>query len=75
MTITTKTGFQLLLLFFILLTTACSGNDSASTQNEAASKEHFAKEKLDTIKKAETVNQLVQDAAAKQDQHIDEQSR
>ena len=75
MTIATKAGLPLLLLFFILLTTACSNDDKASTLNEALPKEHFAKEKLDTIKKAEAVNQLVQDAAAKQNRNIDEQSR
>lgn len=75
MTIATKAGLPLWLLFFILLTTACSNDDKASTMNEAVPKEHFAKQKLDTIKKAEAVNQLVLDAAARQNHNIDEQTR
>jgi len=66
-------SFLLLLLLFLL--TACSGGNDTSTKNDPASKEHFAQEKLDTIKKAEAVNQLVQDAAAQQRREIDEQSR
>lgn len=75
MTIATKVCLPLLLLFFTLWITACSNDDKASTMNEAVPKEHFAKQKLDTLKKAEAVNQLVQDTAARQDRNIDEQSQ
>jgi hypothetical protein len=75
MSIATKTGLPILLLSLVFLATACSEHDDASTMNDPAPKEHFAKQKLDTIKKAEAVNQLVQDAAARQNRNIDEQSQ
>ncbi len=51
---------------------ACS--DKAETKTSAAEKEHFMSEKMQTIKKAEAVNQLLQDAAAEQRRRIDEDS-
>jgi len=54
----------------ILSTTGC-GNDKASAKVE----DHFMKEKLDTIKEAEAVDQLIQDTAATQRRTIDEQSK
>lgn len=56
-------------LVFIFSTTACN-NASESAKTE----DHFLKEKLDTIKKSEGVNQLIQDAAEIQRHTIDEQS-
>ena len=59
-----------LLMACILSTTGC-GNDKASAKVE----DHFMKEKLDTIKEAEAVDQLIQDTAATQRRTIDEQSK
>ena len=59
-----------LLMVCILSTTGC-GNDKAPAKVE----DHFIKEKLDTIKKAEAVDQLVHDAAATQRRTIDKQSK
>lgn len=75
MSVATKTSLLTLLLSLIFLSTACSDNDESSTINAPLPKEHFAKQKLDTIKKAEAVNQLVQDAAARQNRSIDEQAQ
>ncbi|MBN4079018.1 hypothetical protein JYT26_00090 [Beggiatoa alba] len=49
---------------------ACTNNDEPAKTND-----HFLKEKLDTIKKAEAVEQLIQDATAKQRRMIDEQTQ
>ena len=75
MNIATKISCQSFLLLCLFLVGACSGESDTSTSNNDVPKEHFAKEKLDTIKKAEAVNQLVQDAAAQQRREIDEQAR
>lgn len=64
-----------LLLSVLFLLTACSSGSDPSTKDDQPSKEHFAQEKLEAIKKAEAVNQLVQDAAAQQSRKIDEQAR
>ena len=58
-----------LLIICILSITACGNN-----KESAKAEDHFMNEKLDTIKKAEAVDQLVQDAAATQRRTIDEQS-
>lgn len=65
---------QLFLLLFLALIIACSSNDESSTDDDQMPTDNVMKEKLDTIKKAEAVNQLIKDAAAKQDYEINEQS-
>ena len=65
---------QLFLLLFLALIIACSSNDESSTEDDQMPTDNVMKEKLDTIKKAEAVNQLIKDAAAKQDHEINEQS-
>lgn len=54
---------------FMLALTACS--DKAKTATEK--KEHFLSEKMETIKKAEEVNQIIQDGATQQRRNIEEQ--
>ena len=66
---------QFFLLLFFSVAIACSSNDESSTAKDQASKDNFMQEKLDTIKKAEAVNQLIQDTATKQNLDIDDQSR
>ena len=66
MKIAAKINRLSLLAFFLFLATACSGDNGTSATNDPAPKKHFASEKMDTIKKAEAVDQIVQDAAAKQ---------
>lgn len=61
-----------LLSLFIATLAAC---DKTPAQKSAAEKEHFLTEKMQTIKKAEAVDQLVQDAAAMQRRRIDEESQ
>lgn len=60
------------LLFSIILITGCSSDTDTQKQN-AANNEHFMSEQAKALKKAEEVNQLIQDAAAKQRRLIDEQ--
>lgn len=75
MKIASKINRLSLLASFLFLVTACSGDHGTPATNDPATKKHFASEKLDTIKKAEAVDQIVQDAAAKQSREIDKQSR
>ena len=63
----------LLFIGIVSILAACSETDSS--KGSAAEKEHFLTEKMQTIKKAEQVNQLVQDAAAQQRKRIDEESQ
>lgn len=65
---TTQIIAQCFLLMSISVITAC-GNDTPVKTDE-----HFLAEKLETIKKAEAVDQIIQDAAALQRRTIDEQS-
>lgn len=60
---------QYFILSFIFTITACN-----NANEPAKADDHFIKEKLDTIKKAEAVDQLIQDTAAKQLRNIDGQS-
>ena len=66
----TKIIAQGFLLSFIFAVTACN-NANESTKTE----EHFLTEKLDTIKKAEAVDQLIQNAGAVQRRTINEQGQ
>ena len=61
----------ILLSTFTATLIACS--DTATIEKTAAEKEHFLTEKMQTIKKAEQVNQLIQDAATQQRSTIEEQ--
>lgn len=66
---------KIVLLFISIISTLAACSDKNSTEKKAAEKEHFMTEKMQTIKKAEAVNQLVQDAAAQQRRRIDEESQ
>ena len=55
---------------FIATLGAC---DKTPAQKSAAEKEHFLSEKMQTIKKAEAVDKILQDAAAQQRRNIDDQ--
>ena len=66
---TIKTISLFFLLSFILATTACN-----NASEPAKTKDHFLKEKLVTIKKAEAVEQLIQNTDAMKRRAIDEQS-
>lgn len=59
------------LAVFAATLVACS--DKTPAQKTAVEKEHFLTEKMQTIKKAEQVNQLLQDTAKKQRREIEEQ--
>lgn len=71
-----RTG-SLILLSIIVASLAATlvACDKTPTQKDAAEKEHFLTEKMETIKKAEAVEQMVHDAAALQRQRIDEESQ
>ncbi len=60
-------------LLAILVTglTACS--EQTSSEKTITEKEHFLTEKLETIKKAETVEKMIQDAATQQRRSIEDQ--
>ena len=60
------------LLLSVFLMMGCSSDTDTQKQN-AASKEHFMIDQEKALKKAEAVNQFVQDAAAKQRRLIDDQ--
>jgi uncharacterized lipoprotein len=67
-----KRKWQIVLLaFFITALAACS--DKTPAQKSAAEKENFLSEKMETIKKAEAVDQMIQDAAAQQRRNIEDQ--
>ena len=66
---TSKTILQCVVLAFAFSIAACN-----NASEPAKAEDHFLEEKLDTIKKAEAVDQLIQDAAAIQRRTIDEQS-
>ncbi len=61
----------ILLSIFIMSLIACS--EQTSSEKTAAEKEHFLSEKLETIKKAEAVEQMIQDAATQQRRNIEDQ--
>jgi hypothetical protein len=56
---------------FISMLAACS--DKATTEKATAEKEHFLTEKMQTIKKAEQVEKMIQDATENQRRSIEEQ--
>jgi len=60
-------------LLAILVTglTACS--EQTSPEKTITEEEHFLTEKLETIKKAETVEKMIQDAATQQRRNIENQ--
>ena len=60
------------LLLSIFLMMGCSSDTDTQKQN-ATSKDHFLIDQEKALKKAEAVNQFIQDAAAKQRRPIDEQ--
>jgi len=60
----------ILLCIFATTLVAC---DKTPTQKSAAEKEHFLGEKMGTIKKAEGVEQMIQDAATQKRREIEEQ--
>ncbi|MBL1277623.1 MAG: hypothetical protein COB30_016195 [Ectothiorhodospiraceae bacterium] len=70
-------SLSIFLLFFVFAITGCSGSDDASDTTAKHDKtlpdDHFLKEKLETIKKAEEVEQIVQDAADKRRKIMEEQ--
>ena len=74
---TTQTCISLSLLLLAFTISACSSDSEPSSSVTKDSRElpedHFLKEKLETIKKAEEVNQIIQDAAAKQRKTMEEQ--
>jgi len=57
------------------LATGMTACDKTPAQKSAAEKEHFLTEQMETIKKAEAVEQMVQDAAEMQRRRIDEQAQ
>lgn len=59
-----------LVSLFIATLGAC---DKTPAQKSATQKEHFLSEKMQTIKKAEAVEQMMKDAAAQQRRDIDDQ--
>ncbi len=61
----------ILFLIFVMSLIACS--EQTSSEKTVAEKEHFLSEKLETIKKAEAVEQMIQDAAAQQRRTIENQ--
>jgi len=60
-----------LLAFFIAALAGCS--DKTPAQKAAIEKEHFLSEKMETIKKAKQVEQILLDAAEKQRRNIEDQ--
>jgi hypothetical protein len=63
------------LLCISIISTLAACSDKNAAEKTAAEKEHFMSEKMQTINKAEQVNQLVQDAADQQRRRIDEESQ
>ncbi len=67
----------MLLLTMLLFTAACSDDDKAASENKSSepelSGEHVWKDQTDTIDKAKEVEGLIQDAADKQRQSIEDQ--
>jgi uncharacterized secreted protein with C-terminal beta-propeller domain len=73
-----KIMLNILLLLVVSTVSACSNNDetaTAPTNKPVLADEHFLKEKLETIKKAEAVEQLIMDTASQQRQVIEAQSQ
>jgi len=62
----------ILLSIFVTSLIACS--EQTSSEKTVTEKEHFLSEKLETIKKAEAVEKMIQDAAAQQRRTIEDQS-
>ena len=63
-----KTLWQVITLsLFLLVLTGCPEKTPTEKQD------HFLKEKTDTIKKAEQVDQILQDAAGQQRRNIEDQ--
>ena len=69
----TRIIVQCFLLSFIFAVTACN-NTSDPAKAKTGAEDHFLKEKLDTIKKAEAVEKLIQNTDAMQRRVIDEKS-
>ena len=67
-----KAIIPILLLLSISNMAGCSSDTDTQKQN-TANKDHFLSDQEKALKKAEAVNQLIQDTAAKQRQLIDEQ--
>lgn len=61
------------LVFLAIIAASLGACDKTPAQKSAAEKEHFLGEKMETIKKAEAVDQMLQDAAAQQRRNIDDQ--
>ena len=59
------------LIILIAMLAACS--DKGASAKTAVEKEHFLTEKMQTIKKAEAVGQVLQDAASQQRRSIEDQ--
>jgi len=62
-----------IILFTILVTGLAACSEQTSSEKTAIEKEHFLNEKLETIKKAETVEKMIQDAAMQQRRNIEDQ--
>jgi len=61
----------ILLAIFVASLTACS--EQTSSEKTLTEEAHFLTEKLETIKKAETVEKVIQDAATQQRRNIEDQ--